>query len=46
MPEEKELISGLFERIGLNESFYSIEINGSKEKKEYEIKITKKHLNN
>lgn len=38
MPEEKELISGVFERIGLNESFYSIEINGIKEKKEEVIK--------
>ncbi len=38
MPEEKELISGVFEKIGLNESFYSIEINGIKEKKEEVIK--------
>lgn len=30
MPEEKELISGVFERIGTEESFYSIKINGEK----------------
>lgn len=34
MPEEKVLISGVFEKIGLNDSFYSIKINGEKIKKE------------
>lgn len=30
MPEEKVLISGVFERIGSKESFYTIKINGEK----------------
>ena len=34
MPEEKELISGVFERIGIDGSFYTIKINGEKIKKE------------
>ncbi|MFA5604124.1 MAG: acetate kinase [Bacilli bacterium] len=34
MPEEKVLISGLFERIGIKDSCYSIKINGQKNKKE------------
>lgn len=34
MPEEKELISGVFEKIGLKDSFYSVKINGEKTKKE------------
>ena len=34
MPEEKNLISGYFERIGLKDSFYSIKINGEKIKKD------------
>lgn len=34
LPEEKELISGYFEKIGLEEGIYSIKINGSKVKKE------------
>lgn len=34
MPEEKVLISGVFERIGLDNSFYTIKINGEKIKKE------------
>lgn len=38
MPEEKVLISGVFERIGLNESFYTIKLNGEKTKKEAELK--------
>ena len=33
MPEEKVLISGVFERIGLDESFYTIKLNGEKLKK-------------
>ena len=31
MPEEKVLISGLMERIGVGESFYTIKVNGEKE---------------
>ena len=38
MPEEKVLISGVFERIGINDSFYTIKINGEKIKKEAELK--------
>lgn len=38
MPEEKVLISGVFERIGIGESFYTIKINGEKIKKEAELK--------
>lgn len=34
MPEEKVLISGLFERIGIGNSFYTIKVNGEKIKKE------------
>ena len=34
MPEEKVLISGVFERIGINNSFYTIKINGEKIKTE------------
>ena len=34
MPEEKVLISGVFERIGIDNSFYAIKINGEKIKKE------------
>ncbi len=34
MPEEKVLISGVFERIGIDGSFYTIKINGEKTKKE------------
>ena len=34
MPEEKVLISGVFERIGLDSSLYTIKINGEKIKKE------------
>ena len=33
MPEEVVLISGVFERIGLNNSFYTIKLNGEKIKK-------------
>ena len=38
MPEEKELISGVFERIGIEASFYTIKLNGEKIKKEVELK--------
>ena len=37
MPEEKVLISGLMERIGIGNSFYTIKINGEKVKKEAEL---------
>lgn len=30
LPEEKELINGYFQRIGLNDSFYDVKINGEK----------------
>ena len=33
MPEGKELIGGYFEKIGLDDYFYSIKINGNKNKK-------------
>jgi len=38
MPEEKVLISGVFERIGIENSFYTVKINGEKIKKEVELK--------
>jgi acetate kinase len=38
MPEEKVLISGLFERIGIEDSFYSIKIDGEKFEKKAELK--------
>src|SRR5574344_595917 len=38
MPEEKVLISGNFERIGVGQSFYTIKINGEKIKKEKDLK--------
>lgn len=34
LPSEKELISGYFEKIGMDGSFYNIKINGVKTKKE------------
>lgn len=34
MPEEKKLMSGYFERIGIEGSFYTIKVNGEKIKKE------------
>jgi len=37
MPEEKLLISGYFERIGLTNSFYTIKINGEKKKVEIDL---------
>ncbi|MBQ4634288.1 MAG: acetate kinase [Bacilli bacterium] len=37
MPEEKVLISGVFERIGLDASFYTIKLNGEKIKREVEL---------
>ena len=38
MPDETVLISGLFERIGMKESSYTIKLNGEKIKKEVELK--------
>lgn len=38
LPEEKVLISGVFERIGIDNSFYTIKINDEKIKKEMELK--------
>ncbi|MCM1053611.1 MAG: acetate kinase [Ruminococcus sp.] len=38
LPDEKELISGYFEKVGLAGGIYSIKINGSKIKKEAEMK--------
>ncbi len=37
MPEEKVLMSGLMERIGVGNSFYTIKVNGEKIKKEVEL---------
>lgn len=37
MPEEKALISGVFERIGIDGSFYTIKMNGEKMKKEVDL---------
>lgn len=37
MPEEEVLISGVFERIGLPGSFYTLKINGNKIKKEADL---------
>ena len=42
MPEEQVLISGVFERIGIDNSFYTIKINGEKIKKEVELGDHKK----
>lgn len=38
LPSEQELISGYFEKIGMEGSFYSIKINGEKTKKEAVLK--------
>lgn len=37
MPEEKVLISGVFERIGINDSFYTIKLNGEKQAKHVDL---------
>ena len=37
MPEESVLMSGVFERIGIGESFYTIKFNGEKTKVEVEL---------
>ena len=38
MPEEEVLISGVFEKIGLDDSFYTIKFNGEKIRKEVVLK--------
>ncbi len=37
LPEEKELINGYFQRIGLDNSFYDVKINGEKLHREIEL---------
>lgn len=37
LPEKKELINGTFEKIGMENSFYTIKINGEKIKKEADL---------
>ena len=37
MPEETVLISGVFERIGMKDSFYTIKLNGEKIRKEIDL---------
>ena len=37
MPEEKVLISGVFERIGIGNSFYTIKLNGENIRKDVEL---------
>ena len=37
MPEEKVLISGLMERIGIGDSFYTIKVNGQKIEKKHNL---------
>lgn len=38
VPENKELISGNFEKIGIGNSFYSVKINGEKVKREVDLR--------
>lgn len=45
LPEEKELVSGYFEKIGLAGGIYSLKINGSKIKKEADMKDHKDAIN-
>ena len=42
MPDEVVLISGVFERIGMDESFYTIKINGEKKEHKTELKNHKR----
>ena len=42
MPDEEVLISGVFERIGMEESFYTIKLNGEKYEKKVELNDHKK----
>ena len=44
LPEQKELISGNFEKIGLKDGIYSIKINGSKVKKQADMKDHKEAI--
>lgn len=38
LPEEKELINGYFQRIGIEGSFYYVKVNGEKTTHEVELK--------
>ena len=38
MPDEEVLISGVFERIGMEGSFYTIKVNGDKKEKKVDLK--------
>lgn len=38
MPEEKKLISGYFQRIGIGKSFYTLKVNGERKEVEAEMK--------
>ena len=38
IPENKEMISGTFEKIGIGNSFYTIKLNGEKLKREVDLK--------
>ncbi len=38
VPENKELISGIFEKIGIGNSFYTIKLNGEKIRREVDLK--------
>ena len=42
MPDEEVLISGVFERIGMEGSFYTIKLNGEKNEKKAELKDHKR----
>ena len=42
MPDEEVLISGVFERIGMEGSFYTIKLNGEKKEKKVELPNHKK----
>ena len=42
MPDEEVLISGVFERIGMEGSFYTIKLNGEKKEKKVELPDHKK----
>jgi len=44
LPEEKELISGYFEKIGLANGIYSLKMNGSKIKKEADMRDHKEAI--
>ena len=37
MPEEKVLASGVFERIGIKDGFYTIKVNGEKREKKCDL---------